>query len=199
MGAIHRVGADRFSGVSSLVRGEPLSALAAAGGMLPQPRAAPPVGCTPRRPRQPLGALGKRLIRELPCAFVGCQCKSFLIRALEQPPRVHGNPLPAVPGWSHPPAAAAPAPLPSAAPPGNPSCIPRPGCSRAVPPPADVGLVGSPVGPCARWDDGRSRWMTRAAARRDALPLQTISGKGLEQNSDLNCTNATNCTPNYSY
>lgn len=84
-------------------------------------------------------------------------------------------------------------------PPRNPSCIPRPGCSRAVPPPADVGLVGSPVGPCARWDDSRSRWMSGAAARWDALQLQTFSGKGLEQNSDLNCTNATNCTPNYSY
>lgn len=82
---------------------------------------------------------------------------------------------------------------------GNVSCIPHSRCSPAVSRLTYVRLVTATARPCARWNDEGSRWMTWAAARRDALQVQTILDKGLEQNSDLNCTNATNCTPDYSY
>lgn len=163
-----------------------------------------------------LGRYGQCLIRKLPCALRYDQYKSRLIGCLRQPPRVRGKPAASccwrgargarlVPAASVRPAPASPPPHGAGPAPlfgdskGNLSCIPHSRCSPAVSRLTYVRLVTATARPCVRWNDEGSRWMTWAAARRDALQVQTILDKGLEQNSDLNCTNATNCTPDYSY
>ena len=77
--------------------------------------------------------------------------------------------------------------------------IPHSRCSPAVSCPTSIRLLTSPVRLWIWWNDERSCWMTWTAMCCDAPQVQMILDKSPKQNSDLNRTNGTNCTPNYSY
>lgn len=167
-----------------------------------------------------LGRYGKSLIRKLPCAFMYYQYKSFLTRGLMQPPGVSGKPaafccwcrewgarlVPAASVWpvraSPPPPRTGPAAVfwgLQAIHPGESVLHPtlkmltRSFTSNLCQTDHEAGET------CIQWNNERSRWTTWAAVRCDALQVQMILDKGLEQNSDLNRTNAANCTPSYFY